>query len=153
MPDGDQGRWLNYQELAELLGCTANAARMHAVRRKWPRRASNRIGERAHVLVPEGEIIRPRAMRAVEPCDAPCNAPVPANGREAFDAHAMLQTICETVEAAVAPLREQLDHERRRADRAELRADRTQQRLDELLARQTTDSLPRRRRWWPWRRG
>jgi hypothetical protein len=51
MPDEDQGRWLSYQALGDLFGCTANAARMHAVRRNWPRRSPNRVGDCATVLV------------------------------------------------------------------------------------------------------
>jgi hypothetical protein len=123
MPEEDQGRWLSYQELGDVLGCTSNAARMHAVRRKWPRRASNTIGELARVRVPEDVVVRPRATHAVEQCDAQCNAPVPANGHTAFDAQIMLQAIRETVEALVTPLREQLDHERKRADAERVRAD------------------------------
>jgi hypothetical protein len=119
MIEEDQGRWLSYQELGEVLGCTSNGARMHAVRRKWPRRASNRIGELARVLVPEDVVVRPRAAHTVAQFDAQCAAPVPANGHAAFDAQHMLQAIRDTVEALVTPLRDQLDHERARADRAE----------------------------------
>lgn len=41
-----------YHELGERLGITASAARMHARRRHWQRRAPNAIGGLAHVLVP-----------------------------------------------------------------------------------------------------
>jgi hypothetical protein len=89
MPDGYQGHWLSYRELAMMLGCTTNAARMHAVRRKWPRRASNRIGEPAHVLVPEDVVVRGRAMRVGEQlnalCNEQCDAAVQANGRATSD--------------------------------------------------------------------
>ena len=33
MPDGEESYWLSYKELSDVLGCTPNAARMHAVRR------------------------------------------------------------------------------------------------------------------------
>ena len=47
-----EGRWLTYEELGQLTGRTPNGARMFASRRNWPKRSSNRIGERATVLVP-----------------------------------------------------------------------------------------------------
>src|ERR671921_659499 len=60
MPEGHQERWLSYRELGAILGCTANAARMHAVRRGWARRAPNRIGDCARVLVPTDVVVQPR---------------------------------------------------------------------------------------------
>jgi hypothetical protein len=121
MLEEDQGRWLSYQELGEVIGCAPNAARMHAERRKWPRRASNRIGELARVLVPEDVIVRPRALHAVEQFDAECNAPVPVNGHTVFDAQNTIQAIREAVEILVKPLREQLTQADR--DAARLRAE------------------------------
>jgi len=147
MPDGDQGRWLTYQELAEALGCTANAARMHAVRRKWPRRASNRIGAPVHVLVPEDVDIRRRAAHADEQFDAQCNAPFDARPNGAVPAHAPSPfdaQVVRALESAVDGLRGQLgianaraeaaeqriNTERERADKAELRADRERGRAE-----------------------
>jgi hypothetical protein len=73
--------------------CSLHAARMHVVRRKWPRRASSRIGEPAHVRVPEDELLRPRAvhgaMHAPEQWDAPVQATI--------DARELLQRVRETV--------------------------------------------------------
>ena len=115
MPDGDQGRWLSYVELGELLGCTANAARMHAVRRKWPRRASNRIGGAAHVLVPEGAVVRSSATHA----DAPCDVLVRPNGRAASGAQSGTLQAIRALESAVEGLREQFTREHDRAERAE----------------------------------
>ena len=57
MSDGAAERWLTYAELASLLGRTPNAARMHAVRRRWPRRAPNMVGSPARVLVPEAALV------------------------------------------------------------------------------------------------
>ena len=119
MPDGDQGRWLSYQELGEVLGCTSNAARMHAVRRKWPRRSPNKVGDPAQVLVPPGADLEPRATHVRHTNDARAGDPVQAHQQPTFDAHALLAAIRETVEVLLTPLREQLDRERARADRAE----------------------------------
>jgi hypothetical protein len=116
MPDGDQGRWLSYQELGDVLGCTANAARMHAVRRKWPRRSPNKVGD---VLVPPGADLERRATHVRHTNDARAGDPVQAHQQPTFDAHAMLAAIRETVEVLLTPIREQLDRERDRADRAE----------------------------------
>jgi hypothetical protein len=49
----EEGQWLTYEELAQQLGCTVPAARILAVRRKYPRRIPNAYGERTRVLVPE----------------------------------------------------------------------------------------------------
>jgi hypothetical protein len=119
MLEENQGRWLSYHELGEVLGCTPNAAGMHAMRRKWPCRASSRIGELARVLVPEDVVMRPCAAHAVEQCDARLAVPVPENEHAACDVQHMLQEIRDTVEILVTPLREQLDYERARADQAE----------------------------------
>jgi hypothetical protein len=70
MPDDSNGRWLTYRELGDLLGCTANAARMHAMRRKWPKRAANRIGDPARVLVPEHLEVQARATHDAAQFDA-----------------------------------------------------------------------------------
>jgi hypothetical protein len=152
MPEGDQEHWLSYRELGTLLGCTANAARMHAVRRGWPRRAPNRIGDCARVLVPVDIVVRPCMTHDAEQFVTQPNGYEQANVRAAFDAHDMLKTIRETVEALVTPLREQIEAERARADRERDRADQAEQRFAVLLAQQRTTPA-RRRRWWRWRRG
>jgi hypothetical protein len=72
------------------------------------------------------------------------------NVRSSIDAQNMLQTIRETVEALVTPLREQLEAERGRTDRERDRADRAERRVTELLAEQR--AAPPRRSWLPWRR-
>src|SRR5262249_36777949 len=129
--------------LAEVLRCTPNAARMHAVRRGWPRSSPNRIGDSARVLVPEEAVVQARAMHEAAQCDehvqrrsthngAQQNGPVQANERPSFDApfdaHRLLGMVRETVEGLVAPIREQLQAANQRAESAEqqvtsLRAD------------------------------
>jgi hypothetical protein len=151
MPEGDQEHWLSYRELGAILGCTANAARMHAVRRGWPRRAPNRVGDCARVLVPPDVVVQPCMTHNAEQFVTQPNGHEQANVRTTFDAHGMLQAIRETVEALVTPLQEQIEAERARADRERDRAEQAEQRLAALLAQQRT--VPPRRRWWfPWRR-
>ena len=148
MPEGDQENWLSYRELGSILGCTANAARMHAVRRGWPRRAPNRIGDCARVLVPTDVVVRPCITHDAEQFVTQPNGHEQAHVRATSDAHYVLKTIRETVDILVTPLREQLDAERARADRERDRADQAEQRLAAMLAQQR----PFRRRWWQWRR-
>ena len=161
MPDEDQGRWLSYQELGGVLGCTANAARMHAVRRNWQRRSPNRVGDCARVLVPEELVVQPRMTHDGAQPDARYDAR--PNGddhaphvRAASDAHHaqdILRMVRETVEVLITPLREQLDHERERADRERDRADQAERRITELLTDQRRHHPPQQRRpWWRWRR-
>ena len=45
MGEDDTGRSLTYREPGAALGVQPNAARMHAHRRDWPKRASNKVGE------------------------------------------------------------------------------------------------------------
>ena len=153
------------QQLAEVLGCTTDAARMHAVRRKWPRRASNRIGEPAHVLVPEDVVVRGRAMHAGEQFNAPyneqCDAPVQANGRATSDAQDNATLAIRALESAVEGLREQLAVTTQqlavtneRADRADRRLEVLQAALDaksrELAAMKLTETPRRRPCWSSW---
>ena len=124
MSDGPEGQWLTYAELATMMGRTANAARMHAVRRRWPRRAPNRVGGPARVLVPASEVVRDRATHTVAPCDARPNGSV----RPHDEAHVR----------AIEVLREQLVI-------ANGRAERTERRIDEMLEERRRDVEERRR--------
>jgi hypothetical protein len=148
MPDGDQERWLSYRELGVVLGCTANAARMHAVRRGWARRAPNRVGDCARVLVPADVFVQPCVTHDAEQFVVRPSGHEQANVRPTFDAHDVLQAIRETVEALTRPLQEQIEAERSRADRERERADQAEQRLAALLSQQRV----LRRRWWRWGR-
>ena len=137
MPDGDQGRWLSYQELGELLRCTPNAARMHAVRRKWPRRSPNKIGDCARVLVPEDLNVQDRATNVHRTYDAPPNGRDKVVRPAQFDARAMHFSTFDThhvraLEGAVGALQEQLNIANQRADRAEQQSDTDRERADRL---------------------
>jgi hypothetical protein len=138
MTDQEEGRWLSYEELSDALGCTPSAACMHAVRRNWPRRSPNRVGDCARVLVPEEALVQARATNERRTFDAqaqrhttrPFDEP---NGHDSpngapHDANVVF------VAQALDELRDQLgvanrhrDEERARADRAERRADRAEQ--------------------------
>ena len=131
MPETDQERWLTYRELGELLGCTANAARMHAHRRGWQRRAPNRVGGRTRVLVPEAEDVQARALHRGRAFVAQMSGE--PNGFEQANAQ-----IVQALERAVEALREQLTVANRRID--ELNAER------KMLMGIITD--PARRPWW-----
>jgi hypothetical protein len=65
-------RWLTYDEMAGALGITKASARVHARRRRWPRRPGN--DGRARIGVPEEEIAARTASESSSP-SAPGNAP------------------------------------------------------------------------------
>ena len=88
---------LTYDELAERLGTTRNAARVLAQRRKWHRYTSQEDG-RARVRVPEDELEHLSARRGGTGAghEPPHNVP-PANGEiEALKTH--IQTLRELLE-------------------------------------------------------
>src|SRR6187431_3067289 len=85
---------LTYDELAERLGTTRNAARVLAQRRKWARYTSQEDGK-ARVRVPEDELDRLEARRGGDSAEheLPHDVP-PASGEvEALKAH--VQTLKE----------------------------------------------------------
>ena len=129
MLDQDQGRWLTYAEAGQQLGISPEAVRQLARRRGWPRRTPNAYGGLATILVPDDAPVRPRPGvdggyergtpgQPVTGLIRPDNSSVRAS--EPPD---MIRLIREIMEGLVTPLREQLDRERDRADRAELRAE------------------------------
>jgi hypothetical protein len=117
MSDQPEESWLTYRELGAQLGCTANAARMHAHRRGWPRRAPNKVGDPAHVLVPGSLDVQSRATH-----DAALFVAQP-NG---FD-----RTHVEALVQALDVLREQLTKADQRTDRAERHLEEERGRVDE----------------------
>jgi hypothetical protein len=128
-------RWVTYAEAGELLGISTEAARQLARRRGWPRRTPNERGAVAHVQVPAdlGTVrlaVRPRPV--VNGGRTPVVPGTNSSDERPDSVPDVLRTVRETVELLLAPLREQLDHERARADRAE-------QRIDELQTALTTE--------------
>jgi hypothetical protein len=120
MSDQTEEHWLTYREPGELLGCTPNAARMHAQRRGRQKRAPNRAGDPARVRVPEGLVVRGGAA----------HVPAPLNGA----VHSNVQVHVRAIEA----LREQLAIANSRAERAE-------RRTDELIENRRRDAEERRK--------
>jgi len=144
MIEQDQGRWLTYAEAGEVLGISADAARLRARRQGWSRRTPNEYGATAHVLMPE-EVpvrLRPALTPGRPPDDRGISAPLAITIDQADDASVrvvdptdMLRMIRETVADLVTPLREQLERERGRADHAEERAAHAEQRAEVERAR------------------
>jgi hypothetical protein len=110
----EEARWMSYDELADARGISRQSAR-HLVRRhRWLRRQGN-DGE-IKALVPFSEIQvqpRPAADTAAEP-----RGDIAAAITAGIDA-----AIPGAIAAASEPLKEQLAHERKRADEAAIRAD------------------------------
>jgi hypothetical protein len=105
-----EGRWLTYEELGQLIGRTPNGARMFATRRGWPKRSSNRIGERATVLVPTE--ISEEPARAIERAthDAEHTKPSPlANGT---DERAIARAAIDALTEQLAIANRRFDEER-----------------------------------------
>jgi hypothetical protein len=142
MLEPDQGRWVTYAEAGELLGVSAQAARMLAKRRGWARRTPNAFGDRALVLLPADAIVQPRsASFAVHTGNVIPGDRAEPNGHDQVNVRAL--------EGAVEALREQLGivnrqiaeeralaaDERARADRAERQADEERTRADQERGR------------------
>ena len=79
MGEDDTKSWLTYRELGAALGVQPNAARMHAHRRGWPKRASNRVGEPTRTLVPDSTVVRDCATYNEPVFDAPSDGPAQAH--------------------------------------------------------------------------
>lgn len=87
---------MTYDELAERLGTTRNAARVLAQRRKWARYTSQEDGK-ARVRVPEDELVRLGARRSGHDAEhEPPHDVLPTNGE------------IEALKANVQALKEQL---------------------------------------------
>jgi len=124
----EEGHWLTSAQAGQRLGISPEAVRQLARRRGWPRRTPNAYGGLATVLVPGGAAVRVRTgMDAVQSGhergttgqSVTGHVRADKSGVRAFEAADMIRLIRETMEGLVTPLREQLDRERVRADRAE----------------------------------
>jgi hypothetical protein len=169
MSEDGQDRWLTYAQVGELLGITSSAARMHARRRGWQRRAPNAIGAQAHVLVPADIAVRPvRRTHDAQLTAYDAQMTGAANGVNGAD-RANIEALC----AAVTALSATVAAERERAACAEQRFDElsahAEQRFEELFAaltdaraaeriaaesaaglRHQLELLRARRPWWRW---
>jgi chromosome segregation ATPase len=110
---GDDTRWMTYGELGEARGINTASAKRLAFRRKWRRQAGN--NGTARVAVPVDEVRRRTS-----------GAP---------NATEDISRLVSGLEAALSTLREQLEHERSRADQADEAAEQGAVRLEEAEAR------------------
>src|SRR3954454_2067150 len=150
MPEGDgKSLRLTYAQLAEARGISRASAERLVRARKWPRILGN--DGVAIVIVPPGEA-SPGSGGGSAPGSGggkpggrrrPRTPPHDPSPDHASEPHPDIRGM---IEAAVAPLREQLEHERERAERAEqqitaLRNELTQARIAERVATSETSDL------------
>src|SRR6516165_8564171 len=78
--------------------CNARAGEiMDADRRDWPKRASNKVGEPTHVLVPDSTAVRDRAMHADPHTKANVQAHIEAHGLSPELIERAVETLCDMV--------------------------------------------------------
>lgn len=146
-------RLYTYAELAFALGCSPEAARQKAVRKRWRRTISNEDGK-ARIRVPEDAL--PVRTPHVGPDVPPTLAPIPStpkSGPVPADVNLVAELQARVVEL-IADLRVEreksaglvalLESEQRRSE--ELRVER------DRWAAQAATLAPATRSWWPWRR-
>src|SRR5256885_2381339 len=123
MLESDHGRWLTYADAGEVLGITAQAARMLAKRRGWARRTPNAYGDRALVQVPDDAVVQPRsASNADRTASAITSDHPPLNGHD----HPNIRPLEQAIEALTA----QLTIANQRAADDSARAERERQRAE-----------------------
>ena len=141
-------RWLTYQELGEVLGCSAVAARARAQRARWRRQTSNSDGL-ARVLLPDDAELRPVRTRNTRP-SAPGAHPRTPNATEGelLTRLAALQTELADMarklgaaEERVEGLRTVLDVERRQASELRQDRDRALEQLEQAQAAHVDELL------------
>jgi hypothetical protein len=157
MVDTEAGSWLTYAEAAALLGCTPEAVRQRARRQKWSRRTPNAYGGQAQILVPDDADVRPRpAPTAVHTGDSRGTPTDHMNGHDRADT-----PLVQAFDRAVATLRDQLEHERTRADRADHQVQALRYALDDAKTAERVAAMnaaalltieAERRAWGLWRR-
>jgi chromosome segregation ATPase len=121
--DAGTGRWMTYDELAEVRGIKRIGAVRLVQRYKWRRQAGN--DGRARVLVPHDALEKVRGTDAST--DAGHDDAGTGAGSAAGTDNVLLAGALSALEDAVLALREQLDASNARAERAE--ADRADERL------------------------
>lgn len=139
---------LTYRELAAKRGITVESAQRLARMRKWARVLGNEDGL-ARVVVPADEAV-PQEPPA--PGDAPGTPGRRTRPRKPPPEAAGLsgEDIRGAIEAAVAPIREELQKERSRVD--SLVAEVIAARVEAAELRGKLSAQPARRSWLPWRR-
>jgi len=172
--EGQNARWMSYDEMADVMRLTRDSAKVLARRKRWPRRPGN--DGRTRIGVPEEEIAA-RSNPENDPANDLGNDPEsdrPVLAQELLELRVLNARLEERVEglnrlleeahcrrdalqAERAALRQELDHERTAAaqERAAMQeAVATQGKaltdLVEALRRDRQAAKPRF--WWPWRR-
>lgn len=146
-------RLYTYAELAFALGCSPEAARQKAVRKRWRRTISNEDGK-ARIAVPEDAL--PVCTPHVGPDIPPTPPPTPSTPESGLvppDVHPVAELQARVAEL-IADLRVEreksvglvalLEAEKRRGE--ELRVER------DRWSAQAAALAPATRSWWPWRR-
>lgn len=119
MTESDEGRWLIYAEVGELLGVSSSAARMFAKQHSWARRTPNAFGEHAQVLVAPDVDVQPRSgLNAVRSGNTREPDQPAQNGHDQVNGTPNMLAV---IEGLVTRLREQLAIANQRADQAEER--------------------------------
>ena len=145
-------RLYTYAELAFALGCSPEAARQKAVRKRWRRTISNEDGK-ARIAVPEDAlpVCTPHVGPDVPPTSVPTSF-TPESGLVPPDVNPVAELQARVAEL-IADLRVErekstglvalLEAEKRRGE--ELRVER------DRWAAQAATLAPATRSWWPWR--
>jgi hypothetical protein len=112
---------------------------MLAKRRGWARRTPNMYGDRARVLVPAGAVVQPRSASFPERAGdvitrVQANANGPDQVHDRVHDQANRQPFERAVENAIILLREQLERERDRVNRAEAQVAELRTALDDAVA-------------------
>lgn len=142
--------WMNYNDLAQLWGMSAEAARTRARRGRFPRRVGNQ--GQAEVLVDtDAPVRRPRPPRAGGQSQTNATSPAPDTESPSAATVDALKAIA-ALEGHVATLKEQVAKaEAATAVERERVADLTAQLLrltGELLEARKAERAPPRRSWW-----
>lgn len=130
---GGDGRWLSKAELGQLRGISPASADRLARRNGWRRTHGN--DKRTRILVPGPFLNSSYDIPTPRPPEKPERPPPEVE----------VAPLIAVLDAALAALREQLDRERSRADRAEAREAELRQSLDALM--QVNSSRKAKRRW------
>jgi hypothetical protein len=125
MIEPEEGRWLTYVEVGQLLGISPAAARMHAKRRGWVHRTPNMHGDRARVLVPIEASVQLRSASYPEH-----TAHVITHDQERTNGPDQVNV--RAFEQVITILHQQIERERDRVDRAERLLDEERHRIEEL---------------------
>jgi hypothetical protein len=134
MTESTEERWLTYAEAGEVLGISAQAARMFAKRHNWARRTPNAYGERAQVLVPIDAVVQPRAASYADRTGYVIADVQPRpNGHDQVNDQANVRAI-EVLNEQLGVANRQIEAANQRADRAEQRADNERKRAELLQA-------------------